>query len=181
MRKTREILRLKWPLGRSHREIANTLAIGLGTTTQVVQRAQRVGIMCWADVEALGDEELEARMYPPPVKDGEPRPEPNLAAIHIELRRPGVTLRLLHEEYAASNPNAYGYTKYVALYNAWAERLRVTMRQVHKAGEKCFVDYSGTKPRIVDAKTDERIEVELFVAVMGASNYTFAEVTATQK
>ncbi len=181
MRKTREILRLKWPLGRSHREIANTLAIGVGTTTQVVQRAQRVGITCWADVEALGDEELEAKMYPPPVKNGELRPDPNLPAIHIELRRPGVTLRLLHEEYAAANPNAYGYTKYVALYNAWAERLRVTMRQVHKAGEKCFVDYSGTKPSIVDAKTGERVAVELFVAVMGASNYTFAEVTATQK
>jgi transposase len=75
------------------------------------------------------------------MQNGEPRPEPNLPAIHIELRRRGVTLRLLHEEYVAGNPNAYGYTKYVELYNAWAERLRVTMRQVHKAGEKCFVDY----------------------------------------
>jgi transposase len=181
MRKTREILRLKWVLGRSHREIANTLAVGLGTTTQVVLRAARANITSWPEVEALSDEELDTRMYPPPVKDGEPRPEPNLPAMHIELRRPGVTLRLLHEEYVATNPNAYGYTKYVELYNAWAERLRVTMRQVHKAGEKCFVDYSGTKPCIVDATTGERVEVELFVGVMGASNYTFAEVTATQK
>lgn len=181
MRKTREILRLKWVLGRSHREIANTLAVGVGTTSQVVARAKRAAITTWSDLEALSDEELEARMYPPPVKNGELRPEPNVAAMHIDLRRTGVTLRLLHEEYAAENPNAYGYTKYVELYNAWAERLKVTMRQVHKAGEKCFVDYSGARPSIVDAKTGERVPVELFVAVMGASNYTFAEVTATQR
>ncbi len=183
MRKTREILRLKWVLGRSHREITNTLAVGLGTITQVVMRAERAKIMSWSDVEALSDEELDAKMYPPPVQNGEPRPEPNLPAMHIELRRTGVTLRLLHEEYVAANANAnaYGYTKYCELYNAWAERLRVTMRQVHKAGEKCFVDYSGAKPSIVDPKTGERVEVELFVAVMGASNYTYAEVTATQR
>ena len=113
MRKTREILRLKWVLGRSHREITNTLAVGLGTTTQVVRRAGRAKITSWSEVEALSDEELDARMYPPPVQNGEPRPEPNLPAIHIELRRRGVTLRLLHEEYVAGNPNAYGYTKYV--------------------------------------------------------------------
>ena len=120
--------------------------MGLGTITQVVMRAERAKITSWPDVEALSDEELDAKMYPPPVQNGEPRPEPNLPAMHIELRRTGVTLRLLHEEYVAANPNAYGYTKYCELYNAWAERLRVTMRQVHKAGEKCFVDYSGAKP-----------------------------------
>lgn len=181
MRKTREILRLKWVHGRSHREIANALIVGVGTTSQVVARANRAKITCWAEVEALSDEELDARMYPAPLLNGEPRPEPNPAAIHIELRRTGVTLRLLHEEYALANPNAYGYTKFVELYNAWADRLLITMRQVHKAGEKCFVDYSGKKPSIVDAATGERIEVELFVAVMGASNYTYVEATATQK
>jgi transposase len=181
MRKTREILRLKWALGRSHREIADALVVGVGTPSAVTARALRANITCWSEVEALSDEELEARMYPAPLLNGEPRPEPNPATIHIELRRTGVTLRLLHEEYAAGNPGAYGYTKFVEIYNAWADRLLVTMRQVHKAGEKCFVDYSGKKASIVDAKTGERIEVELFVAVMGASNYTYAEATATQK
>ena len=181
MRKTREILRLKWVQGRSHREIAGAIGVGVGTPTQVVARAKRAKITCWAEVEALSDEELEARMYPPPVLNGAPRPEPNPAAIHIELRRTGVTLRLLHEEYLLANPNGYGYTKFVELYNAWADRLMVTMRQVHKAGEKCFVDYSGKKPSIVDANTGDRVEVELFVAVMGASNYTYVEATATQR
>lgn len=181
MRKTREILRLKWVHERSHREIAHALHVGVGTTSQVVARAKRAQITRWSEVEALSDEELEARMYPPSVVAGEKRPEPNPATMHIELRRTGVTLRLLHEEYLAGNPTAYGYTKFVEIYNAWADRLNVTMRQVHKAGEKCFVDYSGKKPSIVDAKTGERIEVELFVAVMGASNYTYVEATATQR
>lgn len=181
MRKTREILRLKWVHGRTHREIAAAQSIGVGTTSEVVARAGRAKITSWSDVEALSDDELEARMYPRPVLNGAPRPEPNPAAIHIELRRTGVTLRLLHEEYASANANAYGYTKFVELYNAWADRQLVTMRQVHKAGEKCFVDYSGKKPSLVDAKTGERVEVELFVAVMGASSYTYVEATATQR
>lgn len=181
MRKTREILRLKWVHGRSHREIARAIGVGVGSPTQVVARAKRAQITCWSEVEALSDEELETRMYPPPVVSGVARPEPNPAAIHIELRRTGVTLRLLHEEYLLGNANGYGYTKFVELYNAWADRLTVTMRQVHKAGEKCFVDYSGKKPSIVNAKTGERTEVELFVAVMGASNYTYVEATATQR
>lgn len=182
MRKTREILRLKWLLDRSHREIARVIGVGVGSPTQVVARAKRAGITCWADVEALSDEELDARMYPPPAISGEVRPEPNPAVIDLELRRTGVTLRLLHEEYLAANPvGAYGYTKFVELYNAWADRLKITMRQVHKAGEKCFVDYSGKRPSIVDAKTGVRTEVELFVAVMGASNYTYVEATASQR
>ena len=181
MRKTREILRLKWLLERSHREIARVIGAGVGSPSLVVARAKRANIHCWGDVEPLSDEELESKMYPAPIANGAPRPEPNAAMIHIELRRRGVTLRLLHEEYERSNPNAYGYTKFVELYNAWADRLKVTMRQVHKAGEKCFVDYSGVRPSITDPKTGERTAVELFVAVMGASNYTYVEATATQR
>lgn len=182
MRKTREILRLKWLLDRSHREIARVLGVGVGTASEVAARAKRAGITTWPQVEALSDEALDARLYPPPLLAGETRPEPDPALIHLELRRTGVTLRLLHDEYVSANPRgAYGYTKFVELYNAWADRQKITMRQVHKAGEKCFVDYSGARPSIVDAKTGARTEVELFVAVMGASNYTYVEATASQK
>jgi transposase len=181
MRKTREILRLKWQQCRSCRAIAVALDVGLGTTSEAVARARRAGITCWLEVEALSEEELEARLYPP-ASSTEPRPQPpSPATIHLELRRKGVTLRLLHEEYFLGNPNGYGYTKFVELYNTWAERQQVVMRQVHKAGDKCFVDYSGKKPTIVDRETGERIEVELFVAVMGASNYTYVEATVTQR
>ena len=182
MRKTREILRLKWQQGRSHREIAHALAIGPGTPSDVAKRALAAGIASWDAVAALDDDELERRLYQEPLAaTAKQRPKPDPAQIHIELRRPGVTLRLLHEEYLQAHPDGYGYTQYVAFYNEWATRLRVVMRQVHKAGEKCFVDYAGKKPSIVDPKTGERVAVELFVAVMGASNYTYAEVTATQQ
>ncbi len=182
MRKTREILRLKWQHGRSHREIARALAVGVGTPSDVAKRATTAGLTTWEAVAALSDDELDRRLYADQPRTTTPsRAKPDPASLHLELRRPGVTLRLLHEEYLAAHPEGYGYTQFVALYNAWADKQRVVMRQVHKAGEKCFVDYAGKKPRIVDPKTGERIEVELFVAVMGASNYTYAEVTATQR
>jgi transposase len=182
MRKTREILRLKWQQGRSHREIATVLSIGAGTPSDVAARARAAGLESWAAVEALSDDELERKLYREPAASAAAtRPRPDPAQIHIELRRPGVTLRLLHEEYMQAHPSGYGYTQYVAFYNAWAERLRVVMRQVHKAGDKCFVDYSGKRLAYTDPSTGERVEVELFVAVMGASNLTYAEVTATQQ
>ena len=182
MRKTREILRLKWQQGRSHREIATALAIGAGTPSDVAARARAAGLESWDAIDVLSDDELDRKLYQEPTTSpAKPRPKPDPATIHIELRRHGVTLRLLHEEYLQAQPDGYGYTQYVAFYNEWAAKLRVVMRQVHKAGEKCFVDYSGKKPTITDPTTGERVEVELFVAVMGASNFTYAEVTATQQ
>jgi transposase len=180
MRKTREILRLKWHQARSHREIAAALAVGIGTPHEVAARARAAGITSWAAVAALSDEELDARLYSP-TRVATPRPLPDPRHLHVELRRTGVTLRLLHEEYLQSHPGGYGYTKFVEHYHDWADKQQLVMRQVHKAGEKCFVDYAGKKPSIVDPKTGDRVEVELFVAVMGASNFTYAEATATQR
>ena len=180
MRKTKEILRLKWQHGRSHRQIAAALAVGDGTPSEVLARAKAVGIASWADVDALTDDELDARLYPakPTTAD---RPLPDPAHLHLELRRAHVTLRLLHEEYLQQHPDGYGYTKFREHYRGWADKHQLVMRQVHKAGEKIFVDYSGKKPAYVNPETGERVECELFVAVMGASNYTFAEATATQR
>ena len=180
MRKTREILRLKWQHERSHRQIAAALAVGIGTPTEVAARAKRAGVTTWAAVEALTDDELDAKLYPPTSTTAE-RPLPDPASLHVQLRRAHVTLRLLHEEYLQAAPDGYGYTKFVEHYRAWADKQHLVMRQIHKAGEKCFVDYAGKKPSYVDAATGERVEAELFVAVMGASNYTFAEATATQR
>lgn len=178
MRKTREILRLK-ELKRSHREIARVLAVGGATVSEVAARA-KVAQLDWAAVATLSDAELEARLYPRPAGDIE-RPLPDPATLDIELRKTGVTLRLLHHEYLEQNRvGAYGYTQFCAHYNGWKRTQNLTMRQVHRAGDKLFVDYSGKKPSIIDVETGERIEVELFVAVLGASNYTYAEVTRSQ-
>lgn len=180
MRKTREILRLKWHRGRSHRQIAAALAIGLGTPSEVIGRARRAGITSWADVERLTDDELDARLYPPPPTTTD-RPLPDASYLDLQLRRAHVTMRLLHDEYLQQHPDGYGYTRFLEHYRAWADKQQLVMRQVHRAGEKCFVDYAGSKPSYVDPQTGERVEVELFVAVMGASNYTYAEATASQR
>ncbi len=179
MRKTREILRLKWALGRSHREITRALGVGLSTISETASRATLVGLD-WSGVDALGDDELEARLYPPPSTEM-PRPLPDPAALDLELRRVGVTLRLLHHEYLEANPGGYGYTQFCEVYRQWRKRPKLSMRQEHKAGDKLFVDYSGKKPSIVDPTSGERVEVELFVAVLGASNYSYAEATRTQQ
>jgi transposase len=181
MRKIREILRLKWVALRSHREAARSLGVSPGTVGSAVSRA-RAQALTWEAVEALSDDALERALYGPASTEVEgARPAPDVAWIHQELRRPGVTLELLHLEYLAAHPTGYRYSAFCDRYRAWRARQRLSMRQVHKAGEKAFVDYAGMRPTIVDAATGEVLAVELFVAVLGASNYTFAEATRTQQ
>ena len=180
MRKIREILRLKWVLGRSHREIARATGVGVGTVSEVAWRARTAGIDSWVTVEAMDEPTLEARLYPS-LATTTARSLPDPVYLAKELRRPGVTLRLLHVEYMEQTPGGYGYTQFCERYRAWQRRRKLTMRQVHRAGDKAFIDYSGKKPSIVDPTSGERVEVELFVAVLGASNYTYAEATRTQR
>lgn len=180
MRKTREILRQKWELGRSHREVARSAGLSAGAVGATLERAKSAGLD-WAKVQALTEDELELRLYPSGAASGPARPLPDPIYIHNERKKTGVTLELLHHEYLEQHPDGYRYTQFCEHYRSWLATHRLSMRQVHKAGEKLFVDYSGKKPRIVDPKTGEVIEVELFVAVLGASNYTFAEASLTQR
>jgi transposase len=177
MRKTRDILRQKWELRRSHREVARSVGTSPSVVHAAVERA-RAAKLDWAAVQALTDEALEARLYPSVVSST--RALPDLAWIHAERHRVGVTLELLHLEYLESHPDGYRYTQFCERYRKWLKQHRLTMRQEHRAGEKLFVDYSGKRPVIVDPKSGERVEVELFVAVLGASNYTYVEATPTQ-
>jgi transposase len=180
MRKIREVLRLRWLLERTVRETAGSLGVSAGVVSKMSTRAAKAGLT-WDVVEGLDDETLEERLYGRPVPPSAERPRPDPIHIHTELRRPGVTLELLHLEYLEEHPDGYRYTVFCDTYREWLARASVTMRQVHTAGEKCFVDYSGKRPSIVDPQTGQRVEVELFVAVLGASNYTYAEATATQR
>ena len=179
MQHLREILRQKLALGRTHRQIARSLGISPSTVSVVSIDARALGLDA-AAIEALTDAELEARFYPKTLSSCV-RPEPDCAALHLELRRPGVTLALLHVEFLTAQPDGLRYTAFCDRYRAWAKRQSLVMRQVHVAGDKLFVDYAGMKPRIVDPVTGEITEVELFVAVLGASNYTYAEATRTQQ
>lgn len=180
MRKTREILRLRWALERSARETAASTGVSTGVVSKTTARATKAGLD-WAGVEALDDGALERRLYGTRSKPGVLRPEPEPAWMHRELRRPGVTLELLHLEYLGQHPEGLQYTAFCDRYRAWKKRLGLTMRQEHKAGEKMFVDFSGKRPSIADSKTGELRPVELFVAVLGASSYTYAEATFTQR
>jgi transposase len=136
----------------------------------------------WTQIQTLSDEALDERLYGQRGGKRQGRaPLPDPAHLHVELRRPGVTLQLLHLEYLESHASGYRYTSFCGHYKAWLAKQSPTMRQVHEGGDKLFVDYSGKKPRIVDPATGEVIEVELFVAVLGASNFTYAEATLTQQ
>jgi len=180
MRRTREILRQKWLLGRSHRAVARSLGVSVGKVSTTVARAQAAGLS-WSEVEGLVEAQLEVRLYGTQAGPGVGRPLPDFETVHADRRRPGVTLQLLHLEYLERHPDGYGYTQFCHYYRRWLARQKVSMRQVHRAGAKTFLDYSGKKPQVVDAETGECREVELFVAVLGASSLTYAEATESQR
>lgn len=181
MRCVKEVLRQKWVLKKSNREVARSLGISSGFVSGVVTRAIATGLSTWAEAEGLTEERLEERLYGPKVKAGSARPLPDGAHIHAERKRPGVTLELLHLEYLEGNPTGYRYTAFCNHYRDWLEKHRLSMRQVHLGGDKLFVDYSGKRAHLIDPKTGEVINVELFVAVLGASSRTYAEATRSQQ
>lgn len=180
MRTIREVLRQKLVLKKSHREVARSLGLSAGAVGGVMVRATALGLD-WATAETLAEDELERRLYGPRLAVGVQRPLPDPVYIHNERKKTGVTLELLHLEYLEQHPDGYRYTQFCEVYRDWLKKHRLSMRQVHRAGEKLFVDYSGKKPSIVDPETGVVTDVELFLAVLGASNYTFAEATATQR
>lgn len=180
MRKTKEILRLRWSLGLSVRETARSLGVSTGVVSRTTYRASAAELT-WPEVEELPPEELEARIYRRAAAPMGARAEPDPQWIHRELRRPGVTLQRLHLEYLVEHPSGYRYTAFCERYRRWKKRQQPSMRQVHRAGERCFVDYSGKKPRLLEPTSGELVEVELFVGVLGASNLTYAEATRTQR
>jgi transposase len=180
MRRLRELLRLKYEAGFSHRAIAQACAIGLGTVTSYLQRATGAGLR-WPLPEDLDDAALDARLFArPALAQARDRVVPEWSTLHQELKKPGVTLALLWMEYRGAHPTGYAYSQFCERYRRWARTLKPSMRQVHTAGEKLFVDFSGKRPHLVDATTGEEIVVELFVGVLGASGLIYAEATRSQ-
>ena len=177
MRKVRELLRLKYEPGRSHREIATWLGIANRTVSDYVRRASAAGVS-WALPEGLDDTALEVALFPRPPPSRVRRPEPDWGEVHRELQRhKGVTLQLLWLEYRAAHPDGYQYSWFCERYRAWRGQLDVVMRQVYRAGEKAFVDYGGPRFPVVDRGTGEVRDAMVFVGVLGASNHTFVDVT----
>jgi transposase len=183
MRKIREVLRLKFEQNLTNRQISTSCNISRPCVAQYLDRAALAGIT-WPLSEGQDDASLEQLLFPippgRPVGSGKNRPEPSMPYIHKELRNKHVTLQLLWHEYKENSPDGLQYSQFCDHYRRWAQKLSVTMRQEHKAGDKLFIDYAGPTIEIIDATTGETRTAYLFVAVLGASNYTYVEAAYSQ-
>jgi len=181
MRKIREALRLCLAEGLSPRRAGIATGLPRSTVRRYVVRAVEAGL-AWPLSPDLDDRDLEECLYgraaPPPTDQ---RPVPDWAVVHRQLRRKGVTLQLLWTEYRAGCPEGFGYTWFTERYRAYAGRLDLVLRQDHRAGEKAFIDFAGQTIPITDPATGEVWQAQLFVAVLGASNHTYAEALASQE
>ncbi len=180
MRQIKEVLRLKFEAKLSHERIAAATGVSKGAVTGYLKRALEAGIG-WPLDPRLGDAALEAQLFRAAGAPVASHATPDFARMHQELKRKGVTLQLLWEEYSTAHPGcAYRYSQFCVHYGRFRNRLKRSMRQVHRAGEKLFLDYSGSTVPIINAATGELRPAQIFVAVLGASNYTYAEATWTQ-
>lgn len=181
MRKIVDVLRLKFETGLSHERIAAATKVSKGAVTKYVQRARDAGLG-WPLPPDMDEARLEALLFPQAAPTVERYAAPDFAHLHQELKRKGVTLQLLWEEYSTAHAGqAYRYSQFCLLYHRFAQSLKRSMRQVHRAGDKLFIDYSGDTVPIIDAGTGEIRRAEIFVAVLGASSYTYAEATWSQQ
>jgi transposase len=179
MRKIREVLRLTHEHKLSVRQVSRATGVGKTAVGEFVARARVIGIT-WPIPAEISDAELEARLFTPPGFHASTRPVPGWSKVHEELKRRGVTLMTLWEEYHATVVNGHGYSRYCQLYREWKRCLTATMRQTYLAGDKLFVDWAGDKVSIIDHLTGEVHEASIFVAVMGASSYTYCEARWTE-
>lgn len=180
MRKIRDVLRLALEVGLSGNFISRAIGLSRASVHEYIRRAH-LHNLTWKQVEGLDDSALEEILYPSPVPHVTRQSELDLEAIHKELRKPGVNLRLLWFEYRAETPDGYSYQQFSRLYKVWREKLNLVMRQNHLAGEKLFVDFAGDTIRVTDRETGETHLAQIFLATMGASNYTFAYATPSQE
>jgi transposase len=179
VRKIKETLRLHHQCGLSRRAVARSLRIAPSTVHDYLDRAALAGLS-WPLPDGLGDAELEQRLFEKEARiAGAALAVPDWRGVHTELRRKGVTLQLVWEEYRARHAKGYSYSRFCELYRAWAKQLHPTMRLDHKAGERAFVDYAGPEMEYLDPETGELLAAPVFVAALGASSYTYTEAQSS--
>src|SRR6266700_6002230 len=182
MRKIREVLRLALGEELSRRQVSAASGVPLTTVNDYLCRAASAGLK-WPLPGDVDDAALDRMLYSQPVRPpAAQRPLPDWDRVHKELRRKNVTLQLLWLEYREAHRDGYGYSQFANLYRQWRGRVDVTMRQAHRAGEKLFVDFPGDTIPVYDQRTGEvSLRAELFVAVLGASTYLYAEAFPSQQ
>ena len=180
MRKIKEVLRLKWDQKLTNRQIAKSCSISHTTVREYHLRAELAGLS-WPLDPKLDDTAIEHLLFPRCRKPGpNKRQMPDMKYLYQELKRKSVTLQLLWYEYKQSNPEGYQYSQFCNRYRQWAKKLDVTLRQEHRAGEKMFVDYAGQTVPIIDPCTGEIRKAHIFIAVLGASSYTYAQASLAE-
>ena len=180
MRQIKDVLRLKFEAALSNERIGAALRLSKGAVAKYLQRAAQAGLS-WPLPPDMDDSALEALLFPKAPSSSSFAPA-DYGWVHQELKRKSVTLQLLWEEYRAAHPGrAYQYSNFCRQYHDFAATLKRSMRQIHRAGDKVFIDYSGQTQAIINAATGEISKAEIFIAVLGASNYVFAEATASQQ
>lgn len=178
MRRIREVLRLKAESQLTDQQIADSVRCARSTVQECVRRARQAGVS-WPLPAELDDDALLAKLYPTLAAPSYPRPD--FERIEAELKRKGVTRKLLWQEYRAAEPAGCGYSAFCRDFDAWRRTRDPVMRLEHRAGERVFVDYAGLTVPIVDRHTGAIEPAQIFVAALGASHYIFAEATATQQ
>ncbi len=181
MRKIGEVLRLSLSAQLSIRQISRSTKVSVGAIQKLLSKANELGLE-WPLPEELDEVSLAQLFYPKSDAQSTPHlQQPDWPCVHQELKRKGVTKQLLWEEYCQEYPNrSYSYSQFCERYRQWLGKQKRSMRQIHKAGEKCFVDYCGLTVPIINSATNETREAQVFAGVLGASNYTFAEATYSQ-
>lgn len=182
MNKIKDVLRLRYQAELSIRQVASSLNLSVGAVSKYLKRAELAGVS-WPTPADMSDKDLESLIQPPrttPIA-APSFVEPDFGEIQRELKQKGMTLQLLWEEYAQAHPEAhYSYSRFTVLYRRWNKKQTLSMRQTHRAGEKLFVDYCGPTVSVINPDTGEVRQAQIFVAVLGASSYTYAEATWSQ-
>lgn len=182
MRQLREVFRLRYEAEFSIRKISASTKISIGKIQSVLKKAEALNLS-WPLPEELDDKQLAHLFYPQAdTSVSKNFEQPDWPSVHQELKKKGLTRQLLWEEYTQQFPNrCYSYSQYCERYDQWRKKQKRSMRQTHKAGEKLFIDYCGPTVSVINSQTGEIKQAQVFVAVFGASNYTFAEATWSQK
>ena len=180
MRKIKEVLRLKWAQGLSNRQIAKSCSVSRSTVADYLTKAEKAGLL-WPLKEDISDASIESMLFPntahQKLRAGQ---MPAMDYLHKELKRKGVTLQQLWYEYKTDNPEGYQYSQFCDLYKRWTLTLNVSLRQIHKAGEKLFVNYAGHTIPIVNSETGKSTKAQIFLATLGSSGYTYVEASHSQ-
>ena len=177
MRKLREIARLRFEAGRTLAEVANAVGVARSSVQLTLRRLSTAGLS-WPWPDGVDEQALDAQLFPyrPPISTDH---DPDFAAVRTQLGRKAVTRWLLWQEYRLSDPEGLSYSQFCARYRLWRNVQDVVLRQEHAPGDKLFVDYAGMTMPVIDATTGEVREVQIFVATLGHSGYTFVEATAS--